>query len=76
MSYVGPSISKMISELTDEKLQRHGARWPTSNAGAECKSAVKKLKQVKKYKEDYLDFLKHFKYDLGVDDLLPFGAKQ
>jgi hypothetical protein len=40
------------------------------------KGTVKKLQHVKNYKEEYLDFLKHFKWDFGVDDLLPLGARQ
>jgi hypothetical protein len=40
------------------------------------KHTVEKLQRVKHYKEDYLDFLKHFKWDFGAEDLLPFGAKQ
>ena len=40
------------------------------------KKTVKKLQGVKQYKEDYLDFLKHFVWDFGADDLLPLGANQ
>ncbi|KAH9981123.1 acid phosphatase [Lactifluus volemus] len=58
------------------QLQRHGSRWPTTNSGAEMKSAVHKLQRAKHYKEDYLTFLKTFEWDLKVNDLLPLGAKQ
>ncbi|KAH9050588.1 phytase [Lactarius hengduanensis] len=57
-------------------LQRHGTRWPTSNAAAKCKSAVDKLKRVKDYKDDSFVFLKNFTWDFGENDLLPLGAKQ
>lgn len=40
------------------------------------KAAVQKLQRAKHYKEDYLSFLKHFTWDLRVNDLLPLGAKQ
>jgi hypothetical protein len=40
------------------------------------KSAVHKLQRAKHYKEDYLTFLKTFKWDLKANDLLPLGAKQ
>jgi len=40
------------------------------------KATVKKLKHVKHYKEDYLDFLKDFTWDFRADDLLPLGATQ
>lgn len=59
-----------------EQLQRHGARWPTTDSGKDMKAAVKKLKGAKHYKEDYLDFLKNFQLDLGKESLLPLGAKQ
>ena len=40
------------------------------------KAAVKKLQGAKHFKEDYLKFLKHYKWDLGEEDLIPLGAKQ
>lgn len=70
-------LSFVRGRATDKgQLQRHGARWPTTNSGEEIKATVKKLKRVKHYKEHYLKFLKHFTWDLGADDLLPFGATQ
>ncbi|KAI9458279.1 phytase [Russula earlei] len=57
-------------------LQRHGSRFPTTNAGKEIKATVKRLKRVKHYKEDYLKFLKDYTWDLGADDLIPLGAAQ
>jgi hypothetical protein len=58
------------------QLQRHGARYPTTDAGKDMKAAVKKLQRAKHYKEDYLKFLKHYKWDLGENDLIPLGARQ
>ncbi|KAI9446252.1 phytase [Lactarius indigo] len=72
--YVPPPPTCTISQV--HVLQRHGTRWPTSNAAAKCKSAVNKLKRVKDYEEDYLLFLKNFTWDLGENDLLPLGAEQ
>ena len=40
------------------------------------KAAVKKLQGAKHFKEDYLEFLKHYKWDLGEDDLISLGGKQ
>lgn len=40
------------------------------------KAAVKKLQRATEYKEDYLKFLKNYHLDLGVESLLPLGAKQ
>ncbi|KAI0256878.1 histidine phosphatase superfamily [Lactifluus subvellereus] len=72
--YIPPPPGCAISQV--HVLQRHGARWPTTDAGAEMKSAVQKLQRVKHYREDYLTFLKNFTLDLGANDLLPLGAKQ
>ncbi|KAF7795541.1 hypothetical protein EIP86_006703 [Pleurotus ostreatoroseus] len=55
---------------------RHGARYPTSGATDRIMRAVWKLLSVKEYKDPRFKFLKGFSYDLGVDDLVPFGADQ
>jgi hypothetical protein len=57
-------------------LQRHGARWPTSDRGAGYKATIEKLQGVKHYKKKYLDFLKDFTWDFGTEDLLPLGVNQ
>ncbi|KAF8837295.1 acid phosphatase [Paxillus ammoniavirescens] len=57
-------------------LQRHGARYPEKAAGKAIKKSVKKLKRAKKFKDAPLKFVKDYKYALGVDDLVPFGAAQ
>ncbi|KAF8076950.1 phytase [Lyophyllum atratum] len=57
-------------------IQRHGARYPTSGAGANIVAAVNKLLAAEEYTEEHLDFLKNYTYRLGEEDLLPFGARQ
>ncbi|KAF7320657.1 Phytase [Mycena chlorophos] len=57
-------------------LERHGARFPTLGAGARIISAVDKLQSVSRYTDRRLEFLKTFEYQLGVADLVPFGALQ
>ncbi|KAI0758130.1 phytase [Fomes fomentarius] len=57
-------------------IQRHGARFPTSGAGARIKNAVSKLKSVEEYADPLLAFLKGYTYDLGEADLVPLGATQ
>ena len=37
---------------------------------------MKKLKRAKKFKDSKLAFVDHYKYTLGIDDLVPFGAAQ
>ncbi|KAF8575066.1 phosphoglycerate mutase-like protein [Ramaria rubella] len=57
-------------------LQRHGARFPTSGATARIVSAVSKFQNATAFNEPFLEFLTTYKYDLGHDDLIGFGAAQ
>ncbi|TDL30133.1 phosphoglycerate mutase-like protein [Rickenella mellea] len=57
-------------------IERHGARFPTASAGAQIEASLAKLQAVPKYTDPSLNFLKNFTYDLGHDDLVPFGAAQ
>ncbi|KAH8106453.1 phosphoglycerate mutase-like protein [Phellopilus nigrolimitatus] len=57
-------------------IQRHGARFPTSSAGLKIQSAVAKLQTVSHYMNPHFSFLKNYIYDLGHEDLVPFGAAQ
>ncbi|KAK7685198.1 hypothetical protein QCA50_011561 [Cerrena zonata] len=57
-------------------IQRHGARFPTSGASTRIKAALAKIQSVSNYTDSRLDFLKTYTYDLGVADLVPFGAAQ
>lgn len=56
-------------------LQRHGARFPTSNAGKKISASVSKLKNAKSLGSS-LAFVKDYTYALGADDLTPLGAEQ
>ncbi|KAJ7256493.1 phytase [Mycena haematopus] len=58
------------------KLQRHGARFPTSGASINIESAVRKLQSVDEYAHPSMEFLSSFVYALGTDDLVPSGALQ
>ncbi|THH02813.1 hypothetical protein EW145_g6696 [Phellinidium pouzarii] len=57
-------------------LQRHGARFPTTSAGAMIQSSVAKLQAASSFKDPQLRFLKDYTYNLGVNDLVSFGAAQ
>lgn len=56
-------------------LQRHGARFPTSNAGKKMSASVSKLKKAKSPASS-LAFVKDYTYALGADDLTSLGAEQ
>ncbi len=58
------------------QLQRHGARFPTSGASAGILSALGKIQSVANYTDPRLNFLQSFTYNLGTNDLVPFGAAQ
>ena len=58
------------------QLQRHGARFPTSAINSIIVTALTKLKSAKAFKDPRLAFVRSFIYDLGTNDLVPFGAKE
>lgn len=58
------------------QLQRHGARFPTSNAGEGYRAAIEKLLSANLSSDPRVAFLKNYTYDLGTDDLVPLGALQ
>lgn len=57
-------------------LQRHGARFPTSGATQGIVAALAKIQSVPQFDDPALQFLKTFKYTLGTNDLVPYGAEQ
>ncbi|TKA50600.1 hypothetical protein B0A53_06078 [Rhodotorula sp. CCFEE 5036] len=77
-SYVTPPVSCSIDQAGRHAvniLQRHGARFPTSNAGKKISASVSKLKNAKSLGSS-LAFVKDYTYALGADDLTPLGAEQ
>jgi len=58
------------------QIQRHGARYPTSGVTRTIVDALAKLQAVAPYHDPKLDFLKNYAYDLGLDDLVKYGAHQ
>ncbi|KAF9463690.1 phytase [Collybia nuda] len=58
------------------QIQRHGARFPTAGPSAAIKAAVSKLQSAKVFTDPRLSFLENYTYDLGQDDLVPFGAQE
>jgi hypothetical protein len=58
------------------QLQRHGARYPTSGASVGIKLAVSKLQSVTNFTDPQIAFMNTYKYELGEDDLVAFGAQE
>lgn len=57
-------------------LQRHGARFPTSGASVGIRNAVSKLLTAANYTDPRVVFLRTYRYELGEDDLVAFGAHE
>ncbi|OCH87938.1 acid phosphatase [Obba rivulosa] len=57
-------------------LQRHGARFPNDDDGAAYHASIKRLTAARKFADPRLEFLQDYKYDLGTETLLPYGAMQ
>ncbi|TFY68545.1 hypothetical protein EVJ58_g941 [Rhodofomes roseus] len=68
--YVAPPSNCEI-----DQLERHGARYPKKSPTKKIKSALKKLQKVT-ITETSMQFISNFTYDLGEDDLTPYGALQ
>ncbi|KAJ8517733.1 hypothetical protein ONZ45_g5115 [Pleurotus djamor] len=72
--YKSPPSSCQITQVNI--LQRHGARFPTANAGARIQSAIQKLQSAPTFVDPSLEFLRNFTYSLGTDDLVLSGAAE
>ncbi|OJA14064.1 hypothetical protein AZE42_09086 [Rhizopogon vesiculosus] len=57
-------------------IQRHGARYPTNGASNTIQKGLRKLLSASEYHDVKLEFLRSYKWHLGVADLVPFGAAQ
>ena len=81
-AYVGergehqPTFEMKFLIINFPKIQRHGARFPTLSSGTAIEKALSKLQSVSAFKDTRLHFLNNYSYELGYDDLIPFGAAQ
>ena len=62
--------------MSQKKLQRHGARYPTKSSGEAIQESVEQIQQATSFNNPNLTFIKDYKYTLGTDNLVPFGAAQ
>ncbi|KAI0823286.1 acid phosphatase [Trametes gibbosa] len=72
--YRGPPAGCNITQVNI--LQRHGARYPNAEDGESYATGVEHLSSAEKFRDKRLKFLKEYEYQLGADDLVPFGAAQ
>ena len=75
---IDPTVDplRFITPSGFSQLQRHGARYPTSGATRSIVKALEKLQAVATYDDPRLHFMKKYAYDLGLDDLVKYGAHQ
>lgn len=68
----------MLKRWRLEQLQRHGARYPTDGPSGNIQEAVAKLKAsgVTFKGNATWGFIDSYTYNLGLADLVPFGAEQ
>ncbi len=71
---MSPASADTSSPLV--QLQRHGARFPNAEDGENYAQAVEHLAAADKFRDKRLKFLEKYEYELGADDLVPFGAAQ
>ncbi|KAI0711023.1 phytase [Cerioporus squamosus] len=73
-TYHAPPDGCLVDQVN--LIQRHGARFPTSGAAARIETALSKLQSATEITDPLLDFVKNYTYELGQDNLVPFGAAQ
>ncbi|EGE07936.1 phytase [Trichophyton equinum CBS 127.97] len=59
-----------------QSLQRHGARFPTEDKSAIYSALIKRIQEDATEFKDEFAFLEDYKYNLGADDMTPFGESQ
>ncbi|GFP53655.1 3-phytase A [Trichoderma asperellum] len=75
-STIDASVPQGCNVTFAQILSRHGARAPTQKKSDVYKAMIQRIQSsVKVYGEGY-EFLKDYDYNLGADDLTPFGEQQ
>ncbi|CAE6441626.1 unnamed protein product [Rhizoctonia solani] len=75
-SKISSEVPKGCNVTMINILQRHDARYPTKDSGAEIDTALAKLKGVTNINEPSLKFISTFNYTYVADQLNDFGRKQ
>ncbi|KAG9126995.1 hypothetical protein FRC07_001075 [Ceratobasidium sp. 392] len=57
-------------------LQRHGARYPTEDAGVDINAALTKTRLAQNITDPSLKFISSFNYSFIAEQLVPFGRRQ
>lgn len=71
-----PGVPKKCEITHVSMLSRHGSRFPTQSKSLAYKELIEQIQgSVTNYAKGY-EFMKSYRYDLGADDLTPYGQKE
>ncbi|KDQ13675.1 hypothetical protein BOTBODRAFT_175389 [Botryobasidium botryosum FD-172 SS1] len=73
-TYVPPPSSCVVTQVNI--LERHGARYPTQGTSDDAQATISKIKKIGVKVDSPLAFIASYEWDLGVEDLLNFGAQE
>ncbi|KAH7107819.1 phytase [Auriculariales sp. MPI-PUGE-AT-0066] len=57
-------------------IQRHGARYPTEGATERIQKGIASMQAVPAWSEPLFEFIPAYRYHMGINDQVPFGARQ
>ncbi|KAJ4416945.1 hypothetical protein N0V85_002062 [Neurospora sp. IMI 360204] len=75
-SEISPSVPSGCRLTFAQVLSRHGARFPTPGKAADISATLTKIKTSATWYGPDFEFIKDYKYVLGVDDLTAFGEQE
>ncbi|KAM0257506.1 hypothetical protein ACHAQJ_004320 [Trichoderma viride] len=75
-STIDASVPQGCNVTFAQILSRHGARAPTQKKSNDYKAMIERIQSTVKVYGNGYGFLKDYDYNLGADDLTPFGEQQ
>ncbi|PGH08757.1 hypothetical protein AJ80_07795 [Polytolypa hystricis UAMH7299] len=76
LSEISPEIPVGCTITFAQILSRHGARQPTATKSDIYQELITRIQSTTESYHGNYTFLHHFTYDLGADELTPFGEAQ
>jgi len=73
-TYVPPPLSCAVTQVNI--LERHGARYPTKGTSRDIQATIDKIKKIGVKPDGPLAFIPSYEWDLGLEDLVKFGAQE
>nr|AAB96873.1 phytase [Thermomyces dupontii] len=75
-SEISPDVPQNCKITFVQLLSRHGARYPTSSKTELYSQLISRIQKTATAYKGYYAFLKDYRYQLGANDLTPFGENQ